>query len=571
MRNEVLKTDLCVIGGGPAGISAAIAAARTGIKVVLIHNRPVLGGNHSSEIRVGISGAQSANKRELGIVYHPGNRETGIIEELQLENFYYNRALKYSVWDHVLLFTVLKEKNISLFLDCVCLDAECENKTIKSIKAYQMTSETWYTVTASWFADCSGDGILAPLTGAAFMLGHESKEEFGESLGKERADEKVMGSSILIQLRETGRKQEFIAPPWAYKFEEKDLEGKIHTVGQNFWWIEYGGNMDIIHDNEKTREELIRIAYGVWDHVKNSGDHGYANWQLEWVGSLPGKRESRRYVGRYILTQNDVEAGGHFDDIVAYGGWTMDSHHPDGFYFRGRCAINYPTPSPWGIPLRSLYHRDIKNLVFAGRNLSATHLGMSSARIMGQCHLMGQAVGTAAALAVQSDKDFDNLDVSALQQRLMFDDSWLPGKKRNVSPLTLSAKTNAEITRSGIDRGEENCWKGREGDFIELILEKAQKIKGIRIVFDSNLTRSYHNMRSHEALDAKNFLLPETLIKEYRIEAFGPSGEKYEIEVKDNHQRLVIHEAAYEIQKICLIPKKSWGDSVLRVFGFEIF
>jgi hypothetical protein len=571
MRRLTLKTELCVIGGGPAGIACALAAARTGIETVLIQDRPVLGGNCSSEIRVGISGAQSVNYPSLGIKFYPENRETGIVEELQLENLYYNRELKFSYWDHILLFKMKSEPNITLLLNCVCLDALCNKQRIESVTAYQASSETWYILQADYFADCSGDSILAPLTGAAYMMGHESKKQFGENLGKEEADSFVMGMSILLQARETSERKAFIPPPWAYKFTESDLEGKIHTINRSFWWIEYGGNRDVIHEGEEIRDELLKIAYGVWDHMKNTGNHGLENWELEWIGSIPGRRESRRYIGKYIITQNDVETGGLFEDIVAYGGWTMDSHFPEGFYHSGRITENYPAPSPWGISLRSLYHRDIENLVFAGRNLSATHLGMSSARIMGQCFLMGQAIGTAVALALKSSKTLDTLDIGTLQQELMFNDCWLPGKYRNVSALTMRARTNVDLTRDGIDRGEEHCWKGQRGDYIELAFDIPQDVKGIRLVFDSNLTRTYHHMPGHYPLGKNRIKLPPTLVKEYRISALGEQGKEYEIVVTDNYQRLVFHRVDWKIVRVRLEPLTSWGAAELRVFGFEIF
>jgi hypothetical protein len=571
MRRLTLETKLCVIGGGPAGIACALAAARTGIKTVLIQDRPVPGGNCSGEIRVGISGAQSVDNPSLDIKHYPENRETGIVEELQLDNLYYNRDLKFSYWDHILLFKMKAEPNITLLLNCVCLDASCDNQRIQSVTAYQMSSETWYTLKADYFADCSGDSILAPLTGAAYMMGHESKEQFGENLGKEDPDSFVMGMSILVQARETTEKKEFIPPPWAYKFTESDLEGKIHSISHNFWWIEYGGNGDVIHEGEEIRDELLKIAYGVWDHIKNTGNHGLDNWELEWIGSIPGRRESRRYVGKYIITQKDVEAGGLFEDIVAYGGWTMDNHFLEGFYHPGRIAKNYTAPSPWGIPLRSFYHRDIKNLIFAGRNLSASHLGMSSARVMGQCFLMGQAAGTAAALALASTKTLDTLDIDALQQQLMFDDCWLPGKHRKVSVLTMKARTNAELIRDGTDRGEEHCWKGQRGDYIELAFDSLQAVKRIRLVFDSNLTRTYHHMPRHYFLGERKIKLPPTLIKEYRISALGEQNKQYEIVITNNHQRLVFHQVDWKIVRIRLEPLISWGAEELRVFSFEIF
>jgi hypothetical protein len=167
--------------------------------------------------------------------------------------------------------------------------------------------------------------------------------------------------------------------------------------------MELGGNRDSIRDTEILRDELIKISFGTWDFIKNSGHFESENLELEWVGFLPGKRESRRYVGDHILNQNDVENEGRFEDIVAYGGWTMDDHHPDGFRYKGQPTIFHPAPSPYGIPYRSLYSKNISNLFFAGRNISATHAALSSTRVMATCAIMGQAVGTAAAIAVRDD------------------------------------------------------------------------------------------------------------------------------------------------------------------------
>ena len=172
---------------------------------------------------------------------------------------------------------------------------------------------------------------------------------------------------------------------------------------ENFWYIELGGEGDAIRDAEAVRDELLRVAYGVWDYVKNAPENREknANWRLDFLGILPGKRESRRYVGDHILTQNEVRAGGAFADIVAYGGWTMDDHDPAGFASKGAPNIFHPAPSPFGIPYRCLYSRNVENLFFAGRNISVTHTAMSASRVMATCALLGQAVGTAAAVAIQ--------------------------------------------------------------------------------------------------------------------------------------------------------------------------
>ena len=183
--------------------------------------------------------------------------------------------------------------------------------------------------------------------------------------------------------------------------QKQDLARRIDHPGrgENFWWLEIGGLGDTIKDSEAQRDELLKMAYGVWDFIKNHPDGRGRRWELEWIGMLPGKRENVRYVGDHILTQNDILAEGRFDDMVAYGGWPMDDHPSEAFHYKGEPTVFHRAPSPYGIPYRCLYSRNIANLFFAGRNISASHMAISSTRVMGTCAIMGQAVGTAAALA----------------------------------------------------------------------------------------------------------------------------------------------------------------------------
>ena len=212
----------------------------------------------------------------------------------------------------------------------------------------------------------------------------------------------------MIQAREESRPSEFIPPSWAYHYTRDDLPHRLPDMSnpsENFWYLELGGEMDAIADTEILRDELLKTAYGLWDYVKNAPENREKNknWRLDWMGILPGKRESRRYLGDYILTQNDVRAGGRFPDLVAYGGWSMDDHHPGGFLTREQPTIYHPAPSPYGIPYRCLYSRNVENLMFAGRNISVTHTAMSSTRVMATCGAIGQAVGTAASIALRDE------------------------------------------------------------------------------------------------------------------------------------------------------------------------
>ncbi|MBQ7839634.1 MAG: FAD-dependent oxidoreductase [Lachnospiraceae bacterium] len=561
MRTIEHNTQLCIIGGGLSGLCCAIAASRHGLKTVLVQDRPVLGGNASSEIRMWIGGCHGKD-----------NREGGIMEEIMLENFYQNPALKFPIWDSVLYEKAKAEENLTLLLNTTCLDAQMEGNKIHSIKAWQMNAETFHVISANYFADCSGDSILAPLTGAEYMYGREAKSDFNETIPPDVADKKTMGMSCLFQIRETDHKVEFIPPKWAYKYEtDADLPYKDHDKDNNFWWIEIGGEWDCIHDSDRCRDELLKICYGVWDHMKNYGDHGVENWELEWIGFLPGKRESRRYVGKYIITQNDVEAAGHFEDIVAYAGWTMDDHFPEGFYYtKGHPTIYHPAPTPWGLPLRCMISKNIENLCFAGRNISVTHAALSSSRVMATCALLGQALGTAVAQAIEEDCQIEAVDIRKLQQTLMEDDCFIPWHDRKLPELTLSADCTSDIVRNGVDRGEENCWIGNTGDSIEYRFDADTEISQIRLVFDSDLNRDYHNMPQNYPLNQTKFKLPGTLIKEYRIEGVSSDGSVHTLSVSDNHQRFVKHAVDWKARTIRFVPASTHGCEEFRLFGFEI-
>ena len=563
MRTINHETDLCVVGGGMSGLCCAIAAARHGIRVILVQDRPVLGGNASSEIRMWIGGAHGKD-----------NREGGIIEEIFLENFYQNPGLKYPIWDSVLYEKAKAEENLTLLLNTSCLDATMAGGRIDSIKAWQSNAETFHTVRAAYFADCSGDSILAPLTGAHYMYGREAKSEFGERIPPDVADKKTMGMSCLFQIRETDHPVKFTPPAWAYRYEtDADLPYKDHqnNANANFWWIELGGEWDCIHDTDRCRDELLKICYGVWDHMKNYGEHGVENWELEWIGFLPGKRESRRYVGKYIVTQNDVEAEGRFDDLVAYAGWSMDDHFPEGFYYtKGHPTIYHPAPQPWGLPLRCMLSENIENLVFAGRNISVTHAALSSSRVMATCAILGQALGTAVAAAVRAGCRVEEIDIRALQETLMADDCYLPWQTRRVPDKTLAARCNAEVVRNGIDRGEENLWIGGEGDAVEYQWDRDTEISEIRLVFDNDMNRKYHNMPCNYPLVETRFKLPATLIRAYRIEGESESGERFTLEVDESHQRFVRHAVNWRVNRLRFVPLATHGAETYRLFDFEV-
>ena len=576
------RVDFCVVGGGLAGMSAAIAAARKGVRVALIQDRPVLGGNASSEIRMHVCGAHGEN-----------NRETGIVEELKLENRYRNPLGNYSIWDSILYEKVRFEPNIDLLLNCSVCDLTMSGNRIRSVKGWQLTTYTWHVVEAELFADCSGDSILAPLSGAEFRVGREAGSEFGESIAPENADRKTMGMSCLIQGRQTQAAQPFIPPSWVYRYDDEGkLEGKGHTFAgdENFWWMEVGGTRDSIRDTEELRDELLKIAFGVWDHIKNRGSHSAENWSLEWAGFLPGKRESRRYVGDHVLTQNDIRGEGRFDDLVAYGGWSMDDHFPDGFYHPGLSTIFHPAPSPYGIPYRSLYSRNIENLLFAGRNISATHAALSSTRVMATCAVIGQAAGTAAAVAIPeglSPRGVYENRMEALKQALMEDDCYLPFNRREMTPLTASAALSASagdpsVLRNGIDRpvgGRANSFTLSKGGWVGCTLPSPTPVASVRVVFDSDLgdekagrMPSAYRSTPEENPDGRRVTpLPGSMARSFTVEYRAGKGDwTVAAEVKDNHTRLYRAAIGKEITEVRLAAKESWGSPDIRLFAFDL-
>ncbi|MBE6690716.1 MAG: FAD-dependent oxidoreductase [Ruminococcaceae bacterium] len=595
------KADICVIGGGIGGMFTAIAAARHGARVVLMQDRPVLGGNASSEIRMWISGA-GTRVRDL--------QETGIMEELQLENMHRNPERDYYNWDALLYEMVRFEPNIELLLNCTCCDATTDGARITRVKGFQLTTYLWHEVEARIFVDSSGDSILAPLTGAEYKVGREAKSEYGEEFGLDEADKHTMGMSLLLQCRETDHPVSYTPPAWAYDFPDDDAMNNkphnIYAINTNFYWIELGGMQNTIDDTEEIRDELLKIAFGVWDHMKNHGDHGAENWKLEWVGFLPGKRESRRYVGDYVLTQQDVEQCPAFPDVVAYGGWQIDNHLPGGFHMDakgGKHLQKRRLSEPYGIPLRSLYSKNIENLMFAGRNISASHIAFSSTRVMGTIGVIGQAVGTAAAIAVKSDltpREAAKLKIAEIQEALLEDDCFLPGLRRKPSALSQRAVLSCDYgdcsaLQNGLDRriwGNDNGYFGKTNKAITYTFAEPTAVKGVRLVFDSDLDREYtdgnpdalHTSTTIFYLRSYNnttFGFPKCLVKRYRIEAKDEHGAwQTVLEVTDNHQRFVKHTLDITTTAVRLIPlstyhserkTEDYGSATAHIFSFDLF
>ena len=579
--------EFVVVGGGLSGICAAVAAARHGTGVILIQDRPVLGGNASSEIRMGICGAHGKDLKE-----------TGLLEEIQLNNVYFNPLLRYTLWDDILLSFVRSEPGITLLLNTSVEEVETEGSRIKSVTAWNCNEYRRFRVEGDMFADCSGDGILA-LSGAEYRKGRESRSEFQETfLENETSDAKTMGNSILLQLRPCAEHHPFIPPAWAHHYDDAffatrackpEMRGKtqdyVHSThsyinpwpeNNNFWWIEYGGNLDTIADAGDIAWELKKIAYGVWAYMKNHPDGRCRNFELDWIGSLPGKRESRRFVGDHILNQNDIMDGGKFPDTVCYGGWTLDNHHPDAFLHEGYVTSHHMPPSPFGIPLSALYSKNIENLFFAGRNISCTHMGLSSCRVMGTCALMGQAVGTAASLACRyrvSPREIRQEHIGEVQRILLEDDVMIPGIPRNVSTITAKAKSDHPLLQNAVDRNmdesENGVWLSC-GEPCVYAWDKPVRISGCRFIFDTLLFFRDKRMRKLEALpDRKE--MPAMLVRNFHVDALIQGEWKTVAEEKDVHCRMYRRNwEPVEVSAVRFVADDVWGkDKKAHIFTLE--
>jgi hypothetical protein len=448
-RIELYRKDLIIVGGGVTGCVAAIAAARLGVKTALIHNRPVLGGPSSSECCANSDGSFICGASEY---VNAESREGGILDELKTEAKYRKGVGYDEHWSLLLREWVEREDNIKLFLNTEAYEVKMSGKKIKSVIARTIESQRTFRFEAPLFIDCSGDSILGFSAGAEFRCGREGKSEFNESLAPEKPDSKTMGSSIAFRAIDVGHPVKFQPPPWAMKFlTDEDFPYRSHlNPRKGYWWLEYGGELDTIRDNDEIYRKLLSILFGVWDHVKNHGDHGADNYVINWISSIPAKRESRRLTGDYVMTQNDVTGHNDFPDAVAYGGWPIDLHPPEGFFSKGHPGSPPPFvfPGVYQIPFRCLFSKNVNNLMMAGRNISVTHVALGSTRVMATCALTGQAAGTAAFLAKKhhvSPREISQKHIDELKTLLYREDAGELGSKHVISGnISGRAKVSAD-------------------------------------------------------------------------------------------------------------------------------
>ncbi|WP_080840749.1 FAD-dependent oxidoreductase [Cohnella massiliensis] len=461
MKHEIVQSDITVVGGGLAGVCAAIAAARQGRTVALVQNRPVLGGNSSSEVRVWVCGATAHGTNRYA-------RETGIMGELFVENQYRNPEGNPYFWDLVVLEAVKAEPNIRLFLNTDVHEAEAGEeegqRVIRSVTGWMMGSERRIRFESRMFLDCTGDGLVGFLAGAEFRLGREARSEYGEEWAPEVADDITLGSTLLFYTKDTGKPVRYVPPSFAKDIATTSIPLKrVIRSGDNgchYWWIEWGGELDTVHENERIRDELWSVIYGIWDYIKNSGKFDAETMTLEWVGSLPGKREYRRFVGDYVLNQNDILAQRPFDDRIAFGGWSIDLHPPQGMYATESGSKHLHADGIYHIPFGSLYSRNVENLLFAGRNVSASHVAFGTTRVMATCAVMGEAAGAGAALCVGkgvTPRELRERHMRELQQTMLKSDASIIGlRNEDEADLARRASVSASsaMTRIRVDRAE---------------------------------------------------------------------------------------------------------------------
>lgn len=416
------RFDLVVVGGGMAGCCAAVSGARLGLNVALVQNRPVLGGNNSSEVRVGLSGKihQEPYPRlgdlvdEIGpIGYHnyhdalkdpnsPRSRYVLKVIEQDPRKRTHNAGPASNYEDDKKLRVVQAEKNLKLFLNAHAFQADKDGPRIKSVLVQDTTSGREFRVTGRWFVDSTGDGNLGFLAGADFRIGRESRDETGESLAPARPDQMTMGTSVQWDSVLGQKPSPFPDCPWAVSFDEKTC----HRITRGDWDWETGMGLDQVAEIEHIRDYALRVVFGNWAYLKNRCDvkTRFANRRLAWVACIGGKRESRRLLGDVILQEQDLLTRKPYPDACVTTTWPIDLHYPDpknSEHFPGREFLSVakgPSIKPYPIPWRCLYSRNVPNLMMAGRNISVTHVALGTVRVQRTTGMMGEVVGMAASL-----------------------------------------------------------------------------------------------------------------------------------------------------------------------------
>jgi hypothetical protein len=615
-----LNCDILVAGGGPAGFSCALAAARCGVKTILCQDRPVLGGNASSEVRMHIVGA---NGMREGIPLKCEAREGGIVEEIRLNQCVNNPQRSASMMDLGLYDLCRQEPNLSVMLNTTVSRATVDNKRIQSVLADRPSTHDQFEISAATFVDCTGDGALGYAAGADYSMGREGQSEFSEKLAPLEADNKTLGSTLLFQARRHTSPMPFTPPTWARKFSAEDLKHRPYgqpgmdlNLEYGFWWLEWGGELDTIKDNETIRDELLAALMGVWDFIKNEADLDTENWALEWCGFVPGKRESRRFHGQYRLHEGDLLNSTVFLDSIATGGWPIDTHPPGGIDAIDEAPCHQsPLPYLYDIPLSCCIARDFDNLLFAGRNISATHIAFASTRVMATCSAIGQGVGTAAAYSIRENIRPATLPknkraMTHIQQQLLRDDVLLLGchnedrrdlaRTATITASSEQSKGTADSVTDGWTRAlsgtsndrESNPigaapnrfpdathrWMSEPGDglpaWISFSWDAPVTIGTIELVFDTGMHRLLTLSMADGYTERMHWGSPQPeTISDYDIEALVTGKWVVVHEERSNFQRHRIHELSSTLntERLRLQILATNGIDHARIFEVRIY
>lgn len=593
------KYQVIVIGGGLSGVCAALASARQGASTAIVQARSVFGGNNSSEVRMHVCGANChAEKKDLA--------ETGILMELQLLNKQVNPNYSFPMWDMVMWGKLKAEPNLDCYLNTVMDDAEMDGDRIAAVICRQSSTELVFRLEGDVFVDATGHGTLGYYAGAEFRYGSESRAEFQEPDAPDAENGFTMGNTILFHSTDMGEDTPFMKPDWAYTYTEEDLQNRPHgnvtwshgengveekyDVSSGYWWMELGGECkNIIEETENLNDELFKSIFGVWDHIKNQPGHHAENYAMDWIGSVPGIRESRRLVGDYILSENDILENRFFDDGVAYGGWPIDVHPEKGFHHKGLPTRYINFPGHYAIPYRCFYSKNVPNLMMAGRDISVSKLAMASTRVMGTCAIGGQAVGTAAGMAALrgiSPRQLGAQYMSQLRQTLLKEDCYIPGA-RNEDPLDMARTANItasghipgyepENVVSGVTRGlgdASHAWHAPLDAWLSLGFDSPRPVSQVRLTFDPDLNIEIMISQTKRRLDGMVKGMPPALVKDFTLRLLKGKETVFTQTVTDNCRRLAVLDmpASVEADRVLVEIHATYGDAVAKVFEVRIY
>lgn len=390
--------DFVVVGGGISGICAALAASRLGLKVALIQDRYVLGGNNSSEVRVGLGG-------QINIDPYPSLGY--LLNEIGPDRIGNARGAHH-YQDDKKLKVVLAEKNISLFMGYTVIEVAKDGDAIASVVAQEATAQNRIKISGKYFSDCTGDAHLGYMAGAECRMGREARAEFDERLAPEKADDMTMGVSIEWYCEDWNTPCTFPdSLDWGLRLDEYTVE-PVHRAN---WYWEVGMMDDQVADAEKIRDYGMYVAYSTFSYCKNrySKKEDWTCTHLTWVSHVSGKRESRRIMGDYILREQDLTRPIRHEDETCTTTWRIDQHYPmekNSKDYPNQEWLSYGVLTPidfYALPYRCFYSKDVKNMFMAGRNISVTHIALGSTRVMRTCGLIGEVVGMAAAVCARRD------------------------------------------------------------------------------------------------------------------------------------------------------------------------